>query len=271
MFNQDGEIVGLNTYIFTGAEDLTFAKPIDLQLETIRTIWERGEIVRGSMGFSVKGFPLIDRKLADFPEELTGALVSTVEANSPAAVAGLVKNDIVTKMAAYDANGRVIKSMAVDIDDVYEGGGIIRRWAATLPPGATVNMTVYRKVNGQYAPIELKIGVGKLEEKVEVAAASWGLTVSDAGDGDMVISEIDPESPAGKAGLTPGRYYLVGVDSDTIPKKLRPFAQNMHSIEKLDELFELLEDRMAEEIVITIADIENPAKTRRLRLKRPLE
>jgi predicted metalloprotease with PDZ domain len=132
-------------------------------------------------------------------------------------------------------------------------------------------MTVYRKVNGQYAPIELKIGVGKLEEKVEVAAASWGLTVSDAGDGDMVISEIDPESPAGKAGLTPGRYYLVGVDSDTIPKKLRPFAQNMHSIEKLDELFELLEDRMAEEIVITIADIENPAKTRRLRLKRPLE
>lgn len=143
-FNQNGEIVGLNTYTFRSGEDLTFVKPIDEQIETLRKLWDNGEIIRGSLGFEVIDFPLIKRQESGFPEGETGAAVLNVTPGSTAEKAGLVVGDIITWMEVRE-NGVATDMLKVDVTDSFEAQGIIKRWLAKQKPGSEVAMIIYRK------------------------------------------------------------------------------------------------------------------------------
>jgi S1-C subfamily serine protease len=263
MITSNADIIGTNTYTFTDGEDMTFAEPINQQLETVRTIWEKGEILRGSLGFDVKGFPLIDRKIAGFPENESGAVVSRIKSGSAAEKAGLKDGDIVTNVEAYDQDGKYFASLKVDINDVYDGGGVIKRWAAGLLPGMSVRLKVHRKVGGLFEMAEIKMPVEKLLPEEVIEDEKFGITVAKSLDGTLVISDVAKDSPAASAGLTAGKYYLRGVETDAIADHLRQYASNIHSIHKLDELMKLLSDREVDSITIKVADISNPKITRR--------
>lgn len=144
-FNQDGEIIGLNTYTFRGGEDLTFAKPIDEQLSAIATIWFTGPIVRGALPFTVAPLSLNDKVDLGLPEGVEGgAIVASVEKDSSAEAAGLKTGDIITWMEVRQ-DGAAIKTLSVNITDDYEAAGVIKRWAADLEPDTKVTLIVYRK------------------------------------------------------------------------------------------------------------------------------
>ncbi|MBI2342565.1 MAG: trypsin-like peptidase domain-containing protein [Deltaproteobacteria bacterium] len=268
MITSHGDIIGTNTYTFTDGEDMTFAEPINQQLETVRAIWEKGEVVRGSLGFDVKGFPLIDRKIAGFPENESGAVVSRVKSGSAAEKAGLKPDDIVMNVEAYDQNGKYFASLKVDINDVYDGGGVIKRWAAGLLPGMNVRLKVYRKAGNDFENVEIKMPVEKLLPEEVVEDEKFGITIAKSLDGTLVISDVAKGSPAANAGLTAGKYYLRGVETDAIADHLRQYASNIHSIHKLDELMKLLSDREVDSITIKVADISNPKITRRFTITR---
>lgn len=99
LFNLKGEVVGINSQIFTrsgGFMGLSFAIPIDVALEVVEQLKDKGSVSRGWLGVEIQR---VDRDLAESfgLDRPSGALIVQVFANSPAEQAGLRVGDIITK------------------------------------------------------------------------------------------------------------------------------------------------------------------------------
>jgi len=99
LFNQHGEVVGVNSRIFSGTGGymgLSFSIPIDVAMEVADQLKRNGKVTRSYLGVSLQD---IDRNLAESyklskPE---GSLVTQIAPNSPAAKAGLQAGDVILK------------------------------------------------------------------------------------------------------------------------------------------------------------------------------
>ncbi|MBJ9986867.1 Do family serine endopeptidase [Acinetobacter sp. S40] len=99
LFNQRGEVVGVNSRIFSGTGGymgLSFSIPIDVAMDVVQQLKTTGKVTRSYLGVMLQD---IDRNLADAynlprPE---GSLINQVAPDSPAAKAGLKAGDIIMK------------------------------------------------------------------------------------------------------------------------------------------------------------------------------
>lgn len=99
LFNQRGEVVGVNSRIFSGTGGymgLSFSIPIDVAIDVADQLKRNGKVTRSYLGVSLQD---IDRNLAESyklskPE---GSLITQVAPNSPAALAGLRAGDVILK------------------------------------------------------------------------------------------------------------------------------------------------------------------------------
>lgn len=104
LFNQQGEVVGVNSRIFSGTGGymgLSFSIPIDVAMEVADQLKRNGKVTRSYLGVSLQD---IDRNLAESyklskPE---GSLVTQIAPNSPAAKAGLQAGDVILKYNGTD-------------------------------------------------------------------------------------------------------------------------------------------------------------------------
>ncbi|MDB9916396.1 Do family serine endopeptidase [Pseudomonadales bacterium] len=97
LFNLKGEVVGINSQIFTrsgGFMGLSFAIPIDVAMEVVAQLKDKGAVARGWLGVLIQR---VDRDLAESfgMDRAAGALVTQVFANSPASKGGLREGDII--------------------------------------------------------------------------------------------------------------------------------------------------------------------------------
>ena len=99
LFNQRGEVVGVNSRIFSGTGGymgLSFSIPIDVAMDVADQLKKNGKVTRSYLGVKLQD---IDRNLAEAyklpkPE---GSLVTQIEPSSPAAKAGLKAGDVILK------------------------------------------------------------------------------------------------------------------------------------------------------------------------------
>ncbi|TKK78648.1 PDZ domain-containing protein [Herbidospora galbida] len=105
LVNSAGQVIGINTAIATsgggnGNIGVGFAIPINTARNVADQLIKTGKAVHAYLGVSV----------GDATGDTPGALVSSVEANSPAAKAGLQQGDIITKVdgTAIDAGETVV-------------------------------------------------------------------------------------------------------------------------------------------------------------------
>ncbi|RKG34712.1 Do family serine endopeptidase [Acinetobacter tianfuensis] len=99
LFNQRGEVVGVNSRIFSGTGGymgLSFSIPIDVAMDVADQLKKTGKVTRAYLGVSLQD---IDRNLAESyhlpkPE---GSLITQVVPNSPAAKAGFKAGDVILK------------------------------------------------------------------------------------------------------------------------------------------------------------------------------
>ncbi|UBQ36655.1 Do family serine endopeptidase [Acinetobacter johnsonii] len=99
LFNQQGEVVGVNSRIFSGTGGymgLSFSIPIDVAMDIADQLKKTGKVTRSYLGFNLQD---LDRNLAESynlpkPE---GSLITNVQPNSPAQKAGLKAGDIILK------------------------------------------------------------------------------------------------------------------------------------------------------------------------------
>jgi serine protease Do len=159
--NIHGEVVGMNTAIATrtGANNgLGFAIPADMIRQIVDQLINKGKVSRGYLGVFIRD---VDAKIArSFNFKGEGVLVDDfVDAQSPAAKAGLWAGDIITHV-----NGDPVSTSAQ-----------LRQRVAAFGPGEKVKVTVFREgatkeftIKLTEAPTKLADvgkGGGKPEEK----------------------------------------------------------------------------------------------------------
>jgi S1-C subfamily serine protease len=147
----EGRVIGINSR--GQGRGIGFTIPIDTALEVARAL-EAGGVERGYLGISMQ--PL-DRDLADYlgQPDLTGAVVTSVAQDSPAAKAGLRVGDILTRF-----DGTQVES------EKDEDLGAFQRLVANVEPGREVAVAVLR--DGKPLALQARIGT---QPRVEPAEA----------------------------------------------------------------------------------------------------
>ncbi|MDH5611083.1 MAG: trypsin-like peptidase domain-containing protein [Gammaproteobacteria bacterium] len=118
LINDRGEIVGINSLIFTKTgsfNGIGFAIPIDLAIGVLQQIVTHGYVVRGWLGVGGQALtsPILNKLGL---KDITGILVTDVDAQGPGDKAGLKPGDIITRM-----NGQSIES-AQDVLNIVAAG-----------------------------------------------------------------------------------------------------------------------------------------------------
>ena len=149
MFNMDGEVVGINTAIFSpsgGSVGIGFAIPSNLAKPIIAQIREFGKPKRGWLGVRIQ---TVSPELAEglrLPQP-KGALVASVTKDGPADKAGIKQGDVVLQF-----DGKEITQMRG-----------LPRIVAETETGKTADVVIWRKG----AQMSLKVKVGELTEEAE--------------------------------------------------------------------------------------------------------
>ena len=200
LFNLRGEVVGINSQIYSrtgGFMGLSFAIPIDVALDIQSQLRENGRVARGRIGVVIQE---VTRDLATSfgLERPRGALVNSVEKDSPADRAGVEATDIIL---GFD--GKAVESSS-DLPRIVGG----------TAPGSKVSMDVWRRG----ASRTLAITVGELQEdriaardtprpppQVEAAPNRLGIVVAELSaeqkkdlkiPGGLVVTEVRPDARA---------------------------------------------------------------------------
>src|SRR5213079_3062539 len=128
----EGRLLGINTAIFSrsgGNQGIWFAIPANLAREVMRSLREKGRVIRGYIGATVQ---TLTPDLADAMKlkgQSTGALVGEVESSAPAAKAGIKTGDVITAV-----NGE-------KVSDARE----LRLMIGSMSPGTKVHIDVNRE------------------------------------------------------------------------------------------------------------------------------
>lgn len=205
LFNLSGEVIGVNSQIFTrsgGSIGLSFAIPTSVVRNVVAQIQETGGVERGWLGVSIQD---VDRNLADSfgLDRPRGALIAQVGQDSPAERAGLQSGDIIVSFA----------------EETIETSADLPHVVGLIAPGTEVTAVIVRE--GEEQKIRVEVGGLGADEVARVTTgvaadgslSLLGMTIieaepamlSDLGlAGGVVISEVEPDSPADQAGVRAG-------------------------------------------------------------------
>ena len=204
LFNQRGEVIGINSQIYSqtgGYQGLSFAIPINVATKVQQQLVAHGKVTRGRLGISVQEVNQALAQSFNLPRP-AGALVNSVENDSPAAKAGLKPGDVIVQLG----------------DDVIDHSGDLPEHVADIRPGTEIKLKVIRK--GE--PMTLAVKVGAVKEDAVAQGKNGGETGGRLGlavrpltpaekrdsgiDGGLVVEDV--AGPAARVGIQPGDVIL---------------------------------------------------------------
>jgi serine protease Do len=214
LVNVHGELVGINTAIFSqsgGYMGIGFAIPSNMAKSVMDSLLKTGKVARGWLGVTIQELtPALAKEFG--LQDIQGALVTDVMEDSPAKKAGLQPRDVII---SYDGK-------------LAENAGHLRNMVASTLLGKTVTLKVIRDKK----PLEMQVKITELPK--DLAAAGGDIESGSAVEGTVfqgvevqdltpeiarelgysgpekgvVISKIEPGSPAEDAGLIEGDMIL---------------------------------------------------------------
>ena len=243
LVDTEGRLVGINSAIFTrsgGNQGVGFAIPANLARDVMRSLREKGRVIRGYIGTSVQ---TLTPELADAfkLKKATGALVGEVSPKSPAEKAGIKTGDVITSV-----DGK-------KIGDSRE----LRLMIGSMSPGTKVQIEVNREGQKKTFGVDLvempaaatqPATEASPEESAqpEKSTVFGAVVVADVTDDvrtalnlpkeiqGAVIVELDSASPAAQAGLREGDV-IQEVNKQPVKnaKDLVAFSKKLKTNEKI--------------------------------------
>ncbi len=195
LVNLKGELIGVPTVILSGSGGnvgIGFAVPTSIVTNVMNQLIQSGEVSRGRIGVAIQDIT------PDLAQNLglsinRGALVSRVEADSPADKAGLKAGDVVVSM-----NGAEI-----------EGSASLRNRVGMMPPDTKLKLSIIR--DGERRDVD--VTTAKLDPTQAAAAPAapdraepkriMGAAFENTANG-VRATDVEEGSPAAAMGLQPG-------------------------------------------------------------------
>ena len=254
LFNMDGEVLGINTAIFSnsgGSVGIGFAIPANFAKNVIDQLIKYGETKRGWLGVRIQ---TVSKEIADSLglNETIGALVTDVNKNSPADKAGLQQGDIITEF-----NGQKVKTMRD-----------LPRLVGEAEVGKPAKLKIWRKKRF----ITKTVVLGRLEDTAEFKPKKiptkskeqtlkiLGIDIRNINDDDaknrsklidksgVIIKKIDPNGAMSLLAVRPGDA-IVALQNTPI-KNARDFEK------KLKKLI----SSGSKSILLTVVDLQNSTR-----------
>jgi len=107
LVNTQGKIVGINTMVLERTQGLSFSIPINTLKTILPQLVERGRVARGFLGAETADLSPALRSVLKLEPDARGVLVSRAERGTPAARAGLRKDDVITAVENESVNSYV--------------------------------------------------------------------------------------------------------------------------------------------------------------------
>ena len=101
LLNSAGQVIGINVATTTGADNISFAIPVNTLKPILEGFLREGRIIKPYLGIS---YTLITEDIAKARKMPQGAFVTTVFPNTPAKKAGLERGDVIVKIDGKDIN-----------------------------------------------------------------------------------------------------------------------------------------------------------------------
>ncbi len=198
----DGRLIGINTAIIGpagGNVGIGFAVPVNMARSVMDQLERHGEVRRGRLGIGIQDVTPDIAQALDLGG-VRGAIVNQVEPGSPAEDAGLRAGDVVVAI-----DGRDIRNAS----DLRNRVGLMR-------VGEDVEVTVLR--DGKRKTLRGRIGKSQAARTagIENTQALQGATFQELDNSHplygrvkgVVVSGVEPGSPAARNGLRPGDVVL---------------------------------------------------------------
>jgi len=207
LFNLNGEVVGINSQIYSrtgGYMGVSFAIPIDVASGVKDQLIKSGHVTRSRIGVSIQD---VTAQLAESfgLDRPRGALVGSVEDDSPGEKGGVKAGDVILKV-----DGATIETSSQ-----------VPVMIAGKKPGTPVALQVWRNGSSK----ELTVRPVEIQEKNQRVASNDGQQGDETArlglavrpltqqekrqaetDGDLLIEDVD--GPAAVAGVRPGDIIL---------------------------------------------------------------
>ncbi|HMM54393.1 MAG TPA: DegQ family serine endoprotease [Candidatus Desulfobacillus sp.] len=246
LFNARGEVIGINSQIYSrsgGYQGLSFAIPIDVAMNVEQQLLTKGKVSRGRLGVTIQD---VNQGLADSfgLDKPQGALVASIEPDSPAAKAGLKAGDVILKF-----NGQAI-----------ERSSELPALVAASKPGSEFRLEIWRE--GKTRELSARIGefdsVASSAGKDDAAAAQGGklglavrpLTQQEKRQGGAehgLLVENVGDGPAARAGIRPGDV-IVSVNGNRVDSG----SQLREQVERSGKSLALLVQRGEQRLFVPI-------------------
>jgi len=221
LFTQDGKVVGVNSAIISpsgGSVGIGFAIPSNTVKSVVAQLEKTGHVTRGYIGVQAQAVNAAMSGALHLPEGTSddrGALVASVEPDSPAAHAGLAPGDVIVGVGGHPVSNP--RELAINVSEV--------------PPGSHASLDVLR--GGKKQAIDVTVGTltadagsghggsgGQEQQGLGVALSPitpnlrQQLELADGARG-AVITSVQPGSAAEQSGLQAGDV-IVGVGEKAI-------------------------------------------------------
>jgi serine protease Do len=218
LIDLNGQVIGVNSAIASPTGYFSgygFAIPINIAHSVADDLIRHGEVRRPQLGVGVRDVSDEDRDAFNLPD-LSGALVSEVTPDKPAAAAGIELGDVI---------------VAVDGTRIAESGRLIELLNNTYDPGDRIALEVIRNgdhrtfnvrldmfqpaVSGATRPREAPTsGVSRLGFRAADVTPQIAQTFNLEATSGVVITEIDPRGAA--AGFVGGGMLIERINGQPV-------------------------------------------------------
>ena len=192
LINSAGHLIGINSAIISksgGNVGIGFAIPANMVTTVATSLIDSGKYTRAYLGVNIAD---VDNDMSSFYDNNYGALVTSVEENSPAAKAGLKRGDLI-----IEVEGKKISSASE-----------LKNTIGSYAPSKTVNLKYLR--DKKIGTLGIKLGTSE-NKTVDGVYEYKGMKLSEISAAErqqlgiktngVLITSVDEKSEAYKAGI----------------------------------------------------------------------